>query len=50
MRHLDTPERAELHKLQMLKEELGELSQAPHHPTHGISLQFSTLPPSPPSL
>ena len=28
VRHLDTPERAELHKLQMLKDELGELSQA----------------------
>ena len=28
VRHLDSPERAELHKLQMLKEELGELSQA----------------------
>jgi len=28
VRHLDTPEKAELQKLQMLKEELGELSQA----------------------
>ena len=28
MRHLDTPDKAELHKLGMLKEELGELSQA----------------------
>ena len=28
VRHLDTPERAELHKLQLLKDELGELSQA----------------------
>jgi len=28
VRHLDTPDRAELHKLQLLKEELGELSQA----------------------
>lgn len=28
VRHLDTPERAELQKLQMLKDELGELSQA----------------------
>ena len=28
VRHLDTPERAELHKLQQLKDELGELSQA----------------------
>ena len=28
MRHLDTPERAELQKLQLLKDELGELSQA----------------------
>lgn len=27
VRHLDTPERAELHKLQLLKDELGELSQ-----------------------
>ena len=28
VRHLDTPERAELHKLQMLRDELGELSSA----------------------
>ena len=28
VRHLDTPDKAELHKLGMLKEELGELSQA----------------------
>lgn len=28
VRHLDTPDRAELHKLQMLKDELGELAQA----------------------
>ena len=28
VRHLDTPDRAELHKLQLLKDELGELSQA----------------------
>ena len=28
VRHLDTPEKAELHKLQLLKDELGELSQS----------------------
>uniref|UniRef100_A0A7S0NU20 Upf1 domain-containing protein n=1 Tax=Calcidiscus leptoporus TaxID=127549 RepID=A0A7S0NU20_9EUKA len=36
VRHLETPEKAELHKLQMLKDELGELSQ-------GDEKKFNTL-------
>jgi len=36
VRHLDTPERAELHKLQQLKDELGELSQVDEKKFHAL--------------